>query len=332
MSASSGRPSGRNGGSDDEESPSEHDDNFIGEDSLGNLQAALRQAALVDGDDGANDDNEIEEDAISLLPPYVVKRVEKLKELNDQREEILVDYLAERAALEQKFQELFKPLYKMRAEVIRGDLDSAIAEEAASGDDSNAEPHEDTQAEKVGGIPQFWVVAMGNMEVTADLITEEDVDCLEHLRDVTCVDDEDGKGFTLHFHFAPNDYFEDRILTKRYEVPNLLLSDEPILENVTGCKIMWKPGKSLTYKEVKKKQRGKGRNAGQIRTVSKKERKESFFHFFDTPKMPSMETMNEDEATQLEELFDHDYDVAQAFRSHIIPKAVTWFTGQVCVI
>ena len=40
--------------------------------------------------------------------------------------------------------------------------------------------------------------------------------------------------------------------------------------------------------------------------------------------------MNEDTADAIEEAFDSDYDVAQAFRSHIIPKAVLWFTGEVC--
>ncbi len=38
--------------------------------------------------------------------------------------------------------------------------------------------------------------------------------------------------------------------------------------------------------------------------------------------------MNEHEADAMEEAFDHDYDVAQSFRSHIIPKAVMWFTGE----
>ena len=60
--------------------------------------------------------------------------------------------------------------------------------------------------------------------------------------------------------------------------------------------------------------------------------------------------MDEEEADALEEAFDHDYgmynflcnfdviyltvnvsceDVAQSFRSHIIPNAVAWFTGEV---
>jgi hypothetical protein len=41
-----------------------------------------------------------------------------------------------------------------------------------------------------------------------------------------------------------------------------------------------------------------------------------------------MEDMDEEQADRLEELFDSDYDMAQAFRSHIIPKAALWFTGQ----
>jgi hypothetical protein len=53
-----------------------------------------------------------------------------------------------------------------------------------------------------------------------------------------------------------------------------------------------------------------------------------FFHFLLPPKLPSMDDMDEDEADRLEEAFDADYDVAQAFRLHIVPKAVLWFMGQ----
>ena len=70
-------------------------------------------------------------------------------------------------------------------------------------------------------------------------------------------------------------------MIKIYEVPNLLLDDEPILKNVTGCNIHWKEGRILTYRDVKKNQIYKcSRRAGQIRTVKKRERTDSFFHFF----------------------------------------------------
>ena len=83
------------------------------------------------------------------------------------------------------------------------------------------------------------------------------------------------------FDINTNKYFTDELLIKRYEVPNILLDDEPILKNVTGCNIHWKEGRSLTYREVKKKQRSKsGRRASQIRSVNKREMTDSFFHLF----------------------------------------------------
>ena len=105
------------------------------------------------------------------------------------------------------------------------------------------------------GIPQLWVCAMGHMEAVAELITERDIDCLDNITDVTCRDFEDGTGFELRFNFdiKTNEYYTDKLLIKIYEVPNLLLDDEPILKNVTGCDIHWKEGRSLTYRDVKKK-------------------------------------------------------------------------------
>ena len=47
------------------------------------------------------------------------------------------------------------------------------------------------------------------------------------------------------------------------------------------------------------------------------------------PKIPEVEDIDEDEAAALEEAFDRDYDVAQSLRSHVIPQAVLWFTGEV---
>lgn len=277
-----------------------------------------------DDEDDDDDDGDDEEGMESHLPSYVQKRVEKLKELHEEREKGLKEYLAERAKLEAKYQALAQPLYQKRADIIAGKLDDEIEQE--NKDDSEANDGEDS--EKVKGVPQFWVLAMAHMEVVAELLTEEDITCLESLEDIKCIDNDDGQGFTLSFHFAENDYFENTVLTKKYDVPNLLLGDEPILKNVEGCEIQWKKGKCLTSAQVTHKQRGKGKNAGQVRTVVKKENKESFFHFFSPPKMPNIDNMSEEEAVQLEATFDADYDIAQAFRSHIIPKAVLWYTGQ----
>lgn len=266
-----------------------------------------------------HDENEEEEEGeleegenlMDGLPDYIVERVDKLRLLDQKRQAQLQEYLKERAALEQKFAATFNTLYGERAQIINGEN-----EEAKKGDQAK-------------GIPQFWVIAMGHMETIGSLLEPEDIECLEYLSDIACTDYLDGKGFTLKFSFQPNPYFENTELIKEYEVLNLLLDDEPVLKNVKGCTIQWKPNKCLTYKTVTKKQKGKGKKAGQVRTVSKKERQESFFHWFEPPQMPNLEDMNEDEAQKLEELFETDFDVAQSFRQQIIPKAVQWFTGEI---
>ena len=133
------------------------------------------------------------------------------------------------------------------------------------------------------GILQFWVCTMGHMEAIDKLITERDIYCLKHLTDNTCQDSEDGTGFLLRFTFdiKTNEYFTDELLIKRYEVRNLLLDDEPIPKNVTGYDIHWKEGRRLIYRDINKKQISKrGEKARQIRTVNKRERTDSFFHFF----------------------------------------------------
>jgi nucleosome assembly protein 1-like 1 len=298
-------------------------------------------------DEEEEDDNEVDQnvldeefdeddDDLAHLPSYVLPRVDKLRKLNEQREEIMETYLLERAALEKKFEDMLQPMYLDRASIINGDKDDEIEQEVkASGAATATTPvaensNDNNEQPRVKGIPQFWATAMARMDALSELICEEDVDCLEHLLDVRCVTRSDGKGFTLEFHFSPNNaYFTNTILTKEYEVPNLFQPEEPVLKNVKGTKIDWKPNKCLTRRVVKKKQRGKGKNAGRVRTVEKSEEKESFFNWFDPPKMPStMDEIDEEEADRLEEIFDSDFEIAETLRTEVIPKAILWFTNQ----
>jgi nucleosome assembly protein 1-like 1 len=277
----------------------------------------------VDENDNSDDDEDPTESILENLPQYIKHRVEKLKEINNEREELMKEYLEERAKLETKYQQLSQPLYEKRKDVVLGQMDDDIDNTHGTDDcivDGDKQPKEK-------GIPQFWACTINQMPVTEGILPEKDFECLGYLEDIRCFNYENGEGFRLEFHFAPNDYFENSVLTKSYDVPNLLLGDEPILKNVEGCEIIWKPSKSLTYIDTTKQQRGKGKNSGQIRTVAKKERCDSFFHFFTPPKMPSLDSMDEAEAVRLEAAFDEDYDVAQAFRSHIIPNAAMWFSG-----
>ena len=123
--------------------------------------------------------------------------------------------------------------------------DSSVNDEIyvaiASGQDTTttnakaAKGNDDEEGQMVG-ITQFWICEMGHMEALSGLIIERDIDCVKHLTDVTCQDFEDGTGFEIRFTFdiKTDEYFMDQYLIKRYEVPNLLLDDEFILNNVTG--------------------------------------------------------------------------------------------------
>lgn len=282
---------------------------------FGGLAAAPKQEEA----DEADGDDEDDEPITAGLPTYMKLRVDKLKEIHEEREKIMKEYLEERAKLEAKYEKLSQPFFEKRKEVIEGRMDDEIA--------ASAKDETDAAEEKDSGIPQFWACAIHQMPVTQGLVEESDLECLAGIKDIRCVGHENGEGFKLEFEFGPNVFFENEVLTKTYDVPNLLLADEPILKNVEGCEIRWKEGKCLTEKKITKTQRGTGKNAGQTRTVTKTVRQESFFHFFTPPKMPSLEAASEEEVMNLEQAFDEDYDVAQAFRSHIVPKAAMWFAG-----
>lgn len=65
--------------------------------------------------------------------------------------------------------------------------------------------------------------------------------------------------FSLYFHFSPNDYFENEVLSKEYlmkcepdsELP--FTFDGPEIYNSQGCVIKWKEGKDLTKRTIRHK-------------------------------------------------------------------------------
>merc|ERR1711862_891055 len=71
----------------------------------------------------------------------------------------------------------------------------------------------------VKGIPHFWLTIFKNVELISDMIQEPDEPALEALKDVTVTfTEKDPMSFTLHFYWAPNDFFSNEILTKTYEL------------------------------------------------------------------------------------------------------------------
>ena len=196
----------------------------------------------------SEDESEEEEDFVSSLPVDVQHRVAKMMNLQQEHKLILQKYISERAELEKKYNDLIKPLFDKRNDIIVGN-----DEEKTTTTTTTAENGDN------GGIPGFWIRALKNMHGLSDLITKEDEECLEYLKNITC--QEHAHGYKLTFLFQEeNPFFENKILTKEYTVMNFFEPDNNILTNIKGTRIHWKPDKCLTFID--------------------NEKVDSFFHFF----------------------------------------------------
>nr|GEX32650.1 nucleosome assembly protein 1;4-like isoform X2 [Tanacetum cinerariifolium] len=233
-------------------------------------------------------------DVLENLKPAVRKRVEVLRDIQSEHDELEAKFFEERAALEAKYQKLYAPLYSKRYDIVTGavEVDGAKEEDAMDQTD-------DTEK----GVPEFWLTALKNNEITAEEITERDEEALKYLKDIKWCRMDDPKGFKLEFFFDTNPFFTNSVLTKIY---HMIDDDEPILEKAIGTTIEWLPGKCLTQKILKKKPKKGSKNA---KPITKTEDCESFFNFFSPPEVPDdAEEIEEDEAEDLQNQMEQDYD------------------------
>ena len=95
--------------------------------------------------------------------------------------------------------------------------------------------------EDVKGIPSFWLTIFKNVEMLAEMVQEADEPVLESLTDITVTfSEKDPMGFTLHFHFASNQFFTNSILTKCYEMKCEPPEDDPFSFEVSNPKQLHK--------------------------------------------------------------------------------------------
>ncbi|CAN1291006.1 Nucleosome assembly protein 1;2 [Linum perenne] len=256
-------------------------------------------------------------DMLEGLGPKVRQRVERLRGIQSQHDELEAKFFEERAALEAKYQKLYQPLYNQRYEIVNGVSEVEVSPEEGDKDEET----EVLLAEK--GVPEFWLLAMKNNEVIAEEITERDEGALKFLKDIKWSRVEEPKGFKLEFFFDTNLYFKNNVLTKTY---HMIDEDDPILEKATGTEIEWYQGKCLTQKIMKKKPKKGSKNA---KPITKTEDCESFFNFFSPPQVPEDdEELDEDTAEELQNQMEQDYDIGSTIRDKIIPHAVSWYTGE----
>merc|ERR1719320_1248682 len=288
---------------------------------------------------------------IQSLPAPVKRRLKALKKIQLETTKIEAKFYEEVHALECKYHQMYMPLYEKRAQITKGDYEPKDEECDWPSDDEESDLAEDVkdkvkvdedkkdEEEKdkapAKGVPEFWLTIFKNIEMMQDMIQEHDEPALETLNDVKVTFSEGSSaespmGFKLHFMFGPNDYFTDTELTKEYEMKcapseqDPFSFDGPEIFRCKGCPIHWKPNKNLTVKTVKKKQKHKSK--GNVRTITKQVKNDSFFNFFDPPTLPDDPEADVDADTQ--ELLTSDFEIGHYIRERVVPRAVLFFTGE----
>ncbi|TRX95336.1 hypothetical protein FHL15_003667 [Xylaria flabelliformis] len=272
---------------------------------------------------------------IESLPAPVRRRVAGLKGIQKDHSKLEAEFQEEVLQLEKKYFAKFTPLYEKRAKIVNGKAEPTNEEvEAGEEDDEDKDtenkteqPDKSSEGANVTGIPEFWLSAMKNQISLAEMITERDEGALKSLIDIR-MEYLDKPGFRLIFDFATNDYFTNKFLTKTYYYQNESgYGGDFIYDHAEGCKINWKEAQDLTVRIESKKQRNK--NTKQTRIVKKTVPTDSFFNFFSPPKPP----LNEDDevydnASDIEERLELDYQLGEDIKEKLIPRAIDWFTGE----
>ncbi|EAT42915.1 AAEL005567-PA [Aedes aegypti] len=287
-------------------------------------------------------------EVIKTLPGNVQHKINALKHLQKKYLSLEAKFFEEVYALECKYQALYQPLVDRRKAVIAGETELE-AGEADWEDESDDEKEIDAEVterfkrmalnyknqhskviKESQGIPAFWLTVFKNTQTMADMIQPHDEPLLEHLTNVNIVYKTDPMSYVLEFHFSPNAYFKDAILTKTYFMRCQVDEEEPFsfegpeIYKCTGCTIQWNPSKNVTVKTVKKQQKHKQR--GVIRTLTKTLPNDSFFNFFSPPQVQD-DDKNVDDETQM--LLASDFEIGHFLRARIIPKAILYYTGEV---
>jgi len=285
---------------------------------------------------------------IDDLPPVVQRRVKALKNIQLENVKKEVDYYKELHQLDLKYQRIYDENNSKRKQIYLGEYEPTDLEcEWIEKDDDETDKKLgklslEEKTETIKGIPDFWLTVFQNANDTVLHGTVEEIDepILKHLQDVTVELPETNTGFKINFHFEPNDFFENTVLTKEYMLRNEYDKEDPLdydgpeVIKSTGCEIKWKQGKNPCIKVVKKKTKPKGKGKGGPKFVTKEEKRDSFFNFFKPPEVPEQEKDEDDDddddkiVDEDMELLNEDFDIGLAIKEKLISKAVLYFTGE----
>jgi hypothetical protein len=295
-------------------------------------------------------------DTKPVFPLWTKDKVNALKNLQVKITDIENKFFEDIQDLERKYMAMFNPLYDERMKIVTGEK-ATLTEAEKKWDFADECIYEETpddavQAETTKNLPDFWLNALKSTKMMSEMILEHDEAAFEKLTDVRCnIHEQKPYGYTIEFHFDENEFFSNRVLTKTYELICDKDENRPFLlarghfYKCKGCTIDWKKGKDLNFKIVKIKQKNKKTKVSRV--VTKEEEQDTFFTFFNTPNedgiKPSIKQMlenkekkelKEDEEEEAEDesdldaVFEMDFEICRFLKETFIPKAVLYYTGE----
>ncbi|CAL0307206.1 unnamed protein product [Lupinus luteus] len=151
----------------------------------------------------------VEENLYEPVHPQLLISIEKLQDVQDQLQKINEEVNDKVLEIEQKYNEIRKPVYENRDQIIKS-------------------------------VPDFWLTAFLNHPALGELLNDEDHEIFKYLDSLEVEDNKDVKsGYTITLNFKPNPYFEDAKLIKTYT-----FLDEGTTK-ITATPIKWKEGKGI---------------------------------------------------------------------------------------
>ncbi|XP_010091501.2 NAP1-related protein 1 [Morus notabilis] len=149
-----------------------------------------------------------EDQNTDAIDEKLVLSIEKLQEIQDELEKINEEASDKVLEVEQKYNEIRKPVYDKRNDITKA-------------------------------IPDFWLTAFLSHPALSELLSDEDQKIFKHLTSLEVEDFKDVKsGYSISFNFSPSPYFEDTKLTKTYT-----FHDEGT--KITATPIKWKEGMGI---------------------------------------------------------------------------------------
>ncbi|XP_073983131.1 nucleosome assembly protein 1-like 1-A isoform X2 [Rhodnius prolixus] len=271
------------------------------------------------------------------LPQPIKKRIRALKKQQVSIINMEANFYNDIHNIEMKYYQQYKAIFDKRAKIIAGKYepseDELHPEPKVPDMTPEVEARLKMEQEKIPegpGVPNFWLTIFRNVGVLNDVTYPQDDDILKHLVDIRVTLNNNPMGFLLEFMFTPNDYFTNTVLSKEYfmkckpDEEDPFSFEGPEIYKTKGCTIDWNPGKDLTTKTVKKRQKHKSK--GTIRTVMKTVKNETFFNFFSPPQVPDDTAGEIDEEVQI--ALTSDFEIGHFLKEQVIPHAILYYTGE----